>query len=113
MIDQNMAALGIGEVSGELTEDALEVLCGDAEAFLRAGGTITRDEWRSFNAVSRAAYVEAGNSIWRERMANLADAIRSEAAAAYLRGEEEGRAFMARKAVEMMVANVLRKRGVA
>ena len=70
-----------------------------ARDFVRAGGTITLEQWLDFDDEERAAFAEAGDSARREAVAAVvecvADAVREIA-------QEASLARLAAKAEEML-----------
>ena len=66
VIDRVMADMKLGIMDGDIPAGAQRVIRDGAEAFLRAGGMVTWELWSLMSDVTRAAFVEAGNSIAAE-----------------------------------------------
>lgn len=49
-----------------------DLTASDWEAFLRAGGVLTMDEWLALDPGSRNALAQAGESLWLSRAATRA-----------------------------------------
>lgn len=63
------------ELRAESPEGRRESAFSNAKAFLRAGGTLSWDRWRSLDDTSRAALVEAGEDVAQDRAILVARAL--------------------------------------
>ena len=69
----------------ELPEAAQETIQEAAEYFLRAGGSLSADEWIELTGDEKAAFVEAGDRIRLEMAASIGMASQSAESAAAMR----------------------------
>lgn len=98
---------GYAVSSEEPSREAMVVMSRDAEAFMRAGGWISWDKWRSLSPESRSAWIDAGNRIAVERavLSGLASSDRA-AAMSMLESLDDGKTKVRRvlsEAVEALV----------
>ncbi len=82
------------------------VLADIGEAFLRSGGVVSLDEWRSLEQIERAAMVEAGNRLRREQAVLISGAIVDSQFRAQLQGDEAEASEFLREAVERAVEEI-------
>jgi len=87
------------EQTQEVGDGEKAVLEANAELFLRAGGLLTFELWASLGSESRAAFVNAGDKLWRERCGSIGLAGQSEVHAISMIDQEAGCDAMARKAL--------------
>lgn len=67
MSDQFMADLHLLQAP-ELDDQQRAILVAGAESFLRGGGVVAWDFWKSLLVESRAAFIVANEKIWKERV---------------------------------------------
>ena len=83
------------------------VLLADvAETFLRSGGTITLDEWGALDRIERAAMIEGGNRLRRERAIMIAGAIIDPKFRAQLQGDDAEALQFLEEAVDRTVSEI-------
>jgi len=63
--------LQTGLIEGDFSDEAREVLVDQAEAFLRGGGVVSFDHWKTWNPDTRAAFIKAKQKIDMEQLGLL------------------------------------------
>ena len=62
----------IADLNTELDEDSKHVLRTNAEGFVRSGGILRWDEWKTLAPESQAAFIEVGNMVRHEHAQDIA-----------------------------------------
>ncbi len=106
-IDPFVAGLpGVGLENG-LTEGDKDTLIDAAESFLRAGGNITWDFWRSLEPESRAAFVAASERLRSEIIGSIGLACIDKLCAARFLAEVDGGETEIRIALDRAVTGAI------
>lgn len=66
-LDRARAILGVWRAPDGLDDETVAMLVGHAEAFLRAGGSLTPRLWLGLSRIERAAFVAAGDRLAADR----------------------------------------------
>lgn len=76
-VDHVMSRLGLAQV-GDVSDEALKTLCEKAEAFVRAGVTVTLDDCLGMNEATLAAFIKAKELVDDENRSLLVAAFRAQ-----------------------------------
>jgi hypothetical protein len=99
-IDPFVAGLGIASIEGDdLPEEISDLLGNAVEAFLRAGGVLSWNDWERMSAETRAAFVAAGDRLRSEKAGLAGLAAQSPQAAAGILSASDGGDLSARLAI--------------
>lgn len=82
-VDRFMSKLEITQLA-DVSEEALRTICEKAEAFVRAGVTLTFDDCLEMNEVTLTAFMRARELVEEENRLLLVEAFKAPAAEAQL-----------------------------
>lgn len=78
-VDVFMSKLGIAQLQGEVSDEALRTIWEKAEAFVRAGVVLTFDDCLSMNEATLTAFIRARELVDEEKRLLLVNAFREPA----------------------------------
>lgn len=76
-VDKVMSRLGLAQIQ-DVSDEALKTLCEKAEAFTRAGVTLTLDDCLGMNEATLAAFIKAKEIVDDEDRSLLVAAFRAQ-----------------------------------